>query len=255
MKAKKFLSMVLALAMIFTLSVSVFAEGEQAAATNDKEFKADATVVIPAIDVTVPTTGEIFINPMGFTLNVSGTNKGKTATAAEASASDAAVTTSDSQVASPIYYIKNSSPMNLEVSVSPLATVDAGAKALSIASTSDLSASTKNEVFIYALFVDEENEDTTVNGFDPNMLDVTPAYTKDGENGAVAVPAKALKEPVVVGTVLKISDDNTPVPGAMSMRFFGSCSAQPKTDWNNGDKVSVTMTFTFKPVPDASDNG
>jgi len=231
MKAKKFLSMVLALAMIFTLCVSAFA---------DDEFKATATVKIPSITVTVPQTGTLFINPMGFTVKI--------ADGEAASNDDEANTKTNSKIVSPIYTISNGSPMKLDVNVIGSVTPDSANKALTIATAPISSDDTKNSVFIYTQFgavTGDDGEET----FSP----APAAYTVPADSATtfpqLALTTKVPTKAVNVGTVAAGGDD----PAKFGFQFLGDCTANPKLDWNAGDKVEVNLIFSFKPnlTPDA----
>jgi len=256
MKHKKFLSILMALAMAFSVCVSAFAaasedltgivQGTTTGTENDlgnTQFTATATVTIPDIEVVVPSTGTLFINPMGFELVVM---KGEAATGDDKSSTD--IMTSSEQIISPAYVIENKSPMKLQVLANPLATVTTGTT--TIASTAALTESTKNEVFIYAQF---DQVDNTVTSF--AIEDITPAskvaYTADGANAAktqgfVAVPSKALKDAVEVGNIVAADNDNG--SGFMTMQFFGACAGAPKADWDETTSLTVAVAFTFKPI-------
>jgi hypothetical protein len=236
MKTKKFLSMVLALAMIFTLCVSAFAEDP-----DPNEFKATATVKIPSISVTVPATAPLFINPMGFEVKI--------ADGSAAGSEDEANTKTSSKIVSPLFIIKNASPMKLDVNVIGSVTPDSTNKALAIATAPIAADDTKNSVFIYAQF-------GAVNGDDGEETFATApgTYTAPQDTATtfpqLALTTKAPTKPVNVGTILKATDDTT--PSKLGFQFLGGCTANPKADWNAGDKVDVSMIFSFKPSADQS---
>jgi hypothetical protein len=242
MKNKKFLSLILALAMIFSMSVSVFAGADPD--LGNTQFTATATVKVPSINVKVPSTaGAIFINPMGFALKI---DSGAAATAAEKANDTDGTAISSEKVISPIYTIKNESPMKLDVLVNAVATIATeGAdvpKALAVASAPIATDSTKNEVFIYAQF---DAPTTAVDSsYEATMTKVAYNATTPASNHLV-VPAKAVKENTKVGTMVEAGDDTF---GVMNFQFFGDCNPNAKLEWETGDKLTVSMTFTFKPA-------
>jgi hypothetical protein len=249
MQKKKFFSLVLALAMIFTMSISAFAG---TSTTPANEFNATATVKMPTISVTLPTSpGALFINPMGFKLVVKDSSSsnakapGTAAGAADAANTD--ITLSDEKVISPSYPIYNSTPMDLDVYVNPVATLTGTPTALAIASDYPFATdSTKNEVFIYAQF-NPENATKDPSSYVPSVTKTT--FAKDTE-GLLAIPAKAVKDPTKVGTIIKATGDEA--LGAMAMTFFGDCNSNAKLEWVDSEALTVTMTFTFKPAAPAT---
>jgi hypothetical protein len=237
MKNKKFISLALALAMVFSMSVSVFASGGAAAtpAADPNEFNATATVKIPDIDVTVPATAPLFINPMGFEVKI--------ANGDVAENSDAAYEKTSNKIVSPVFIISNASPMKLDVNVIGSVTPAETNKALAIATAPITAEDTKNSVFIYANF-------GTPTGSEGQEVLAAPAngYTAPAENATtfpqLALTTKVPTKPVNVGQIAKSTGDAT----KLGFQFLGDCAANPKTDWNPGDKVDVKLIFSFKPV-------
>jgi len=235
MKNKRLISMILALAMIFTLSVSVFAE-DPAADPND--FKATATVKIPDIEVTVPAAPALFINPMGFDVLI--------ATGAAATAETEANLKTNNKIVSPVNIITNASPMKLDVNVIGSVTPAETNKALAIVTAPIAAEDTKNSVFIWANF-------GTPTGDDGEEVLASTAYATPAEDATtfpqLALTTKAPTKPVNVGTVAKGGDD----PAKFAFQFLGDCNPNAKLDWNAGDSVEVKLVFSFKPnlTPDA----
>jgi len=229
MKTKKFLSMVLALAMIFTLCVSAFADDP-----DPNEFSATATVKIPSISVTVPSTQPLFINPMGFEVKI--------ADGTAAGADDEANTKTSNKIVSPVFIISNASPMKLDVNVIASATPATTNKALTLATAPIATDDTKNSVFIYAQFGEVSGDDG-----EETLASASSSYTAPADSATtfpqLALTTKAPTKPVNVGTVAKGGDD----PAKFGFQFLGDCTANPKLDWNAGDSVDVKMIFSFKP--------
>jgi hypothetical protein len=232
MKSKKFLSMLLALAMILSMGVSVFAADEDPNEGN-LSFEGTATVKIPAIKVSVPKTATLFINPMGFEVNI--------ASGDAATSDDEDYAKTSNQIVSPVNIIKNSSPMKLSVGVIGSVTPADTNTALALSATPIGSDDTKNTVFIYANF-------GTPTGDDGEEVLAAVDYAAPAENATsvpqLALTNKAPSKPINVGTINAGGDDAT----KFAFQFLGECNPNAKNDWNNGDKVTVNLAFTFKPV-------
>ena len=54
----------------------------------------------------------------------------------------------------------------------------------------------------------------------------------------------------VSGDVLRVEAGDE-IPSLASYRVFGSLTENPESSWKNGDKLSVTVSFTFRPAEDA----
>ncbi|MBR4546045.1 MAG: hypothetical protein IKO14_08775 [Oscillibacter sp.] len=271
MKKKKILSLILALAMIFSMSVSVFASGTDTggtstntggtstntggtssgsggASTYGTDFEALASVVVPTINVKVPATqGKLFINPMGFELKI--------ADGAAASAADKADTTiklSSEKVISPVYMIENESPMKLDVLVNGTAALEGTPTALAIGSVYPFASdNTKNEVVIYAQFLAATEVKAVTDEVRNNASVGNPATynSKSPADNLFGVGTKAADTAKKVGTMLAAtSTSGTLNSGLMYFQFFGDCNPKAKNEWNGGDQMKVSLAFTFQPV-------
>lgn len=244
MKRKKFLAMIMALAMMFSLCVGAFAD-DPAPSNN---FEGTATVQIPTIAVSVTNSATLFINPMGFKVKLDGT---------AAAVTDADADTTTSKIVSPVNPIVNNSPMQLSVGVIGSVTPKEGNVALAINPTPIAADDTKNSVFIYANFgvptytaAVEASGDTPAT---PEKYVLASANYNADTPATLALTTKAPTTPVVVGnvaaaTVSGTGDDAVTTPGRYAFQFLGDCNPNAKNDWNAGDQVTVNLAFTFKPV-------
>lgn len=238
---KKITSMILALAMVFTLCVSVFAEDPAPADPN--KFETTATVNIPDIDVEVPTAAPLFINPLGFSVKI--------ANGASATGDEEAYQVTKNQIVSPVFQIKNSSPMKLKVSVLGSAIADKATTGFTMTGApievektdaeGNKGPNTANEVFIYAYFDKVSGEGTEATMKDPTSF--TDAGTK-AYALLKSAPATSAT-PTEVGEIAAAADGE---PSILGFKFLGEVNQNAKADYQNGKSAAVSMTFTFKPV-------
>lgn len=278
MKNKKFLAMLMALAMMFSLCVGVFATDpdpepdpeplSSEPVDGNTSFSGDAEVQVPTISVSVPQTTTVFINPMGFLVKL----EGGMASAEDAEDTDSVTT---SKIVSPIVPILNNTPMELSVGVIGSVTPAATNVALAISPTPIGADDTKNTVFVYTLFgkphydppVDDDEDTEDVNeqadekySWESNFTTTYNATTPAANT--LALTTKAPTTPVVVGKIEAASytpasgddpdaDDYEAAktePGRFAFQFLGDCNKNAKAAWNDGDKVTVALAFTFKPA-------
>lgn len=233
---KKVTALFLAMLMVMALAVPAFAE-ENAGDPNKKEMEVTTTVKVPAIDVDVPTTGVVFINPMGFTVKL---DDGAKATVAEATATENNVTTSE-QIVSPVSFITNASAMKLDV------------KAYAYAEDSDIEIleqapqanSTDQQVFVYALF------STVAADAKATTKKLTKADYAAPQNGAGNTLAVLAEDPgddatyQVVGTMNPATGTEDTAKTYLAYQFFGNVVQEPETEWEDGATFKVHMVFKF----------
>lgn len=276
MKIRKFLSLILALVMAMSLAIPAFAddpaggEEEEEEAANDT-FTAPAAVMIPTIAVTVPSTGQVFVNPFGFTVV---TASGVAATAEQAG-DNSTTPTSSEKIVSPVYCIVNNSPMTLDVGVIASATINTGST-MTLSAVPLTAGSTKKEAFVYARFAPIESDaynDSVASGATADAalkipkiddddepgwtlvakaINDTPAVTEadalaaNAAAGAVAITTKAPTTPIVVGQLEEGSDAE---PSYLGFQFYGDAVTTPKEAWDTAvDGVQVSMVFSFNPA-------
>lgn len=245
---KKFLSMLMAVAMVATMGISALASsggsGSSQSQVWDGSLSAAGSVALPEIDVvcSAPSTGaKLFVNPYQFELK---TDTAEALTLAEdgETGTDRPDTKSGA-VFSPTYVLFNKTAIALDVYVNGKAEVKSPST-MTIAKADVLPDSTKKEVCIYAHFGAVTLEDassltTTVKTFTPG----TDASTK------FMLGAAEAKEAQKVATLAKSTAEAF---SAVGFEFDGSAAKDPKEAWVEADKVDVSLVITFKPAATTS---
>lgn len=285
---KKTVSLFLTMIMVMALALPAFASGDTGTgagsgstpAADPNSWGATAVVKIPEIAVTLPSTsGNVFVNPFGFKVV---TSSGAAAT--QTDVADASVEKSSEKIVSPVYTIKNESPMALDVGLIASATINTGST-MTLNANPLSATSTKKEAFIYVQFAPTGITHALVEAADTTPLAITkipyatavegveghgsvgdadyvaPVTAVSAEEAAasnltnhlVAVTTKAPTTPVNVGTLAAstVESDET-VPSYMGFQFFGDAVTNPKEAWKTSgtgaDGVSISMVFSFNPV-------
>ncbi len=255
MKTRKLASLGLAAVMSLSLAAPVFAAGN-----NETVFT--STYTEPDIQVTVPQTGTVALNPLGLDIDLVGDGSDTTQ-----------IIKGQQIVTTPVVMVNNSS-MDLSVSAS-VATTIAGTKALTL---------TKDEQTLLGKGDDPEAGDyvapkTNKSAFvffqmaSTTLTDSTDqeAINKDAAKWAYDYTEKANAEGTIVpetkgvivlnGTktvegedlvTLKAARDGEVVSGGIArMRLCGKMVASPKNAddaWKADDKITATVTFSFAPA-------
>jgi hypothetical protein len=245
---KKVMSLAMASAMIASMAVPAFAEGETESTASNNTIKIDGAYQAVTINVDVPTTGEVVINPYALPVSI-----GK-------NADDKDVKVSAQIVTKPLT-IKNKTDVALDINVSATATV-AGALTLATSPIADVTTDTKNDAFIYLAI-----ETTTLSGeptadalgegainaaygkqtWTAYAAENTPANVLALKAGTTAVTKSGM------GTLAAATMDDD---GAFkeynegSVAFVGlsgQCAQTPKTAWTAADGLTANIAFTFTP--------
>jgi hypothetical protein len=268
---KRILSLVLAGAMAASLAVPAFAaeedsEDPDASLTSNRSTTVTANYQDVKIEVVVPKTATVVINPYAL----------PTAIGKASSDEDAAdVKVSGQQVLTLPMAIKNRSEVALDVNATATATVSGN---LTLGTSPTISSTeTKNVAFIYmamapstlsgavgtatdqyALAADyktlmetEATEDNPTAGW--------PAYDSKSTAQAALVSGKAVTATKMITLAQPTLDDSTgkfSEYAAGSIAFFGlngTCIESPKTAWTTKDGVKVAVSFTFTPNTDTAE--
>lgn len=246
---KKITALFLAMLMAMALAVPAFAEGEEGeeeAASNEKEMEVTTTVKVPNIDVDVPTTGTIFINPMGFTVKLA---DGANATVEEANADASENVTTSEQIVSPISFITNKSAMKLDVKAYAYAVV--GTSGVTISDEAITESETENKARVYAQFetIAADNKETT-----KKLTRKDYAAPTDGKGDTLLVGAAAPEgDPTyqIVGTMKPATGTTEYEYTYLGFQFFGDVVQEPENDWEDGASFKVHMVFNFAVNTDA----
>jgi len=242
---KKITALFLAMLMAMALTVPAFAEDEEAA-SNEKEMEVTTTVKVPNIDVDVPTTGTIFINPMGFTVKLA---DGANATVEEANADASENVTTSEQIVSPISFITNKSAMKLDVKAYAYAVV--GESGVTISEEAIADSETGNKARVYAQFqtISADDKETT-----KKLTRKDYAAPSDGKGDTLLVGAAAPEDDPtyqIVGTMAPATGTTEYEYTYLGFQFFGDVVQEPENDWADGAEFSVKLVFNFAVNTDA----
>lgn len=166
---------------------------------------------VPVIDVVVPNTGAVIINPYGLPVEMDGQE-------------------TTEQIAGSTMLLENRSNVAVDVSVNAVGIAQGG---VVFATEPPAGSTLEKEVFLYAEFHATEALGQTVPWQDffsdaPNQILVTPyGSNKDG-----VMHLEAVETPYSYGAA----------------RLFGSVSSYPAHPWEAGDGFHVNLAFTFTPV-------
>lgn len=189
-----------------------------AASTGDShQTVIQARCLVPevTIQVVVPTESQVYVNPQSLPVKLDGK-------------------ISQSQILSEPARIENQTEVPLSVSATVSGTKMEGSDIiLSSASTKD-STSTSKKAFIYFEMqaVDSKDEEITWD----------EAYNEDQHILVRTTSPKTKKDFLTLGASGKAGSFG-------AFRLAGDCIANPKTAWTATDGVNVTVSFTFKAVP------
>lgn len=255
MKMKKALSLALTLAMSLSLAVPAFAAGD-----DDASAKTNTSTTITGsyqeadIDVVVPTTGSVVINPYGL---------GVTVTTSEGAKVNIA-----GQIMTAPLAIKNKTDMNLSVGATVSAVLPDNAtmklNPSSTKGTPDLSEddegyvapATSKNAFVK---LDVVAAPASVKGDDDDTLadNIIKEYAKEANWASaksVVVGTKAATGENLA-TLSKATVDSTDgtftayAAGSIALfRLSGDCVTAPKTPWAETDTFTVNVAFTFTPA-------
>lgn len=222
---KKILSMVMAAALV--MSVSSVSQAADATLTQDADGKyaADAIVATgayeaPTITVSIDTTAkDVIVNPYGLTT------------------SNSAFTSLDAdsrkeQLISKVDSIENKSAVALAVNATLSASVEGSTK---IATAPVVPATEKaNSVFAYLNVTKGASAET-------KMLLTDNAYDAKNENQAVFTAKATTKKALVT------LDPSTGTNKTASYKILGTVAANPTIPWKAADKIKFTIVFDFEP--------
>lgn len=229
---KKFFAMMMAGVMTMGMGVTAFAEDT---------LNYDGSTQAPIIEVTLPTTTALIVNPYKLSVENPADPEGEKI---------------NSQIISPTEYIFSSSNVPLTANVT-IAGTSAGAATFATADpTTSTKGSTKNEVYLYAEVSEAGNLGAAVTGTeddDTTVADALGLAFTDGYDAAtdVLVGAKSVtKAGMFKLDPATFGDDGSTVEDAtvIGLRLAGTANDKAATAWTDADKVNVAFTFNFVPA-------
>jgi hypothetical protein len=241
----------LAMAGVMTLSLAAPAFAATSESTTNRSLKVTAAYQAVTINVVVPTTGTVIIDPYKLPVTV-GTN-----------ADGEAVQAKDTQIVTKPLAIKNQSDIDLKVNISTTTALTGNLKLVenAVADPGDGTV-TANSAFIYV-----DVEASTLKGDKDTVSEAAIAadyaaktwaeYDADNAGKSQLVlksGTQTMKEAVVLkGSTLDSGAFSEYDEGSVAyIAFAGDCTIEPKTAWTTKDGLTCTMAFTFTPDTSAS---
>lgn len=217
MKKQRLFCAVLALVLLFS------AQPATAAAEIGDTFSTiiTATCKIPTIKVTVPSTGQIYLNPLKLTVSVNGED-------------------TNQQIVSVPCCIANESDVPIGVNVTVTGAINEDSDMTLAASSTKSSDSTEKSAFIYfemkSADTDNLNDVLWDNEYDPSQHIIvdTSAGGQSKEN-ILTLPAVTSEGVIAKG-------------GYGAFRLAGDAIVTPENGWTAKDGVMVEVAFTFTPM-------
>lgn len=217
MKNKKILSLILAVLMLALVSPAFAAEENPEDSVPTLEANTTVGSVFAtrtvAIDVTVPTEKKLFINPLGFPIEVNGKEE-------------------TSQIIFEPSYIENKSIVPVSVTLTTECTLNENSDMRLTSGSLKDAETTRKCAFIYL-----EMEAVS----DPDQ--VTWAEEYDSDKHACISTSTRSKRNIVT---LSQAGGETPY-GAF--RLTGDCVRMPRSPWTEADGMTIILTFSFRALP------
>jgi len=240
---KKFISMMMALAMTFALAIPAFASsvrevstfsasGSAALASSGQyNFAMTGSLKVPTINVYVPVSGDgdqIILNPYGL----------KYTLGSQANLTD--------QVISTPIVLGSLSDVAMKVGMTVKATT-AGNAALATKSLAEDTKTTTNSVFMWGQVVGVSGESDKVTALPTFATEYDETAGKSGD--MILVKAGDTGSTRTGLYTIPPSSDPTDVAKTnwACVKFSGNAVKAPTIPWANTDKVDLAITFTFTP--------
>lgn len=219
---KKILSMALACALVLSVTKTVGAAGTELTEADEKgvystEVTSEAEVELPVIKITISSGEEKLTKLNPYKLKCTIDSKDYT-----------------DQIANAEDNIKNESNVPISVNVAASATTS-DAKKVPLSATPLTGKETTKSVFAFLAI-------KTVDDVSSAAFETAPAYNK-AEKGQILFEAKATPKTGVV----TLGVGNT-TPTYAAYKIFGSVSSTPTEAWNDTDKVTFNVIFSFDPL-------
>jgi hypothetical protein len=239
----------LALAGVMTLSLAAPAFAATSESTTNRSLKVTAAYQAVTINVVVPTTGTVIINPYKLPVNI-GTGS-----------DDAKVEIEKQQIVAKPMAIKNQAGYDLDMNIT---TTTAVTGTLKFATADDVAkeGNTANQACI-TMYVapttlegdkDKVSDGAIVDLYKENYTtgwsNVTGVKTQVLAAGSLTTKAILTLKAATVDADTGAFDSYTS-GGVAVIGFEGSCVTEPKTAWTTKDGATVTIAFTFTPAADA----
>ncbi len=213
MKEKQFLGVILTLVLLFTAQPAAMAAANNGYAT---EIEADCR--LPLIQVTVPSSNAVYINPFQLAVSIGEVD-------------------STAQIISTPASIANKSEVPLAVNVTVTGTVNEGSD-MTLASAPTGGTGTDKSAFVYF-------EIKQSNSSDLETVQWEPAYNAAKH---IIVSSTSITRQNILTLPAKTLDDEVAEGGYALFRLTGDAVKNPASQWDSRDGINVTVAFTFTPL-------
>ena len=213
MMRKRLLCAVLALALLLSAQSAAAA----AEAANERSMIITATTRLPVVKVTVPTSGQVYLNPLQLPVDVYG---------------DA---TTDQIISYPLT-IANESDAAVQVDVRVTGKVKPESD-MTLASAPTNGTGTSKSAFVYF-------EIKPSDPYDPYSVEWDEAY--DAAKHIPVTTGGSSKSNLVTLDAVGMYGE---VQGGAAFRLTGDAVKTPTNAWTAKDGIDVTIAFTFTPIP------
>ncbi len=218
MKTRKLFCAVLIAAIFLSMPCGVRAETIPVGSTQSVQL--NGSVRLPEINVTVPETGKILINPYNMVVEMG-----------EGSYSG--------QIISEPAFIENYSDVNIQVDVAITAEIYEGSSMTLSTSSTASSTSTSKRAFIYFEMHPADNDNWS-------SVEWDDTYDKT-KHVVVSATAEKTKTNIAVLSAKTLDGDIAP-GGYGAFRLTGDAIKSPKNEWTEDDGLNVNIVFTFVPL-------
>lgn len=192
-----------------------------AAASGHRATVIDGVALLPVIEVSVPASVNIMINPLKIPVDIDGGE-------------------SDEQIICDSAYLANESEVPLRVDVTVAGQVKPGSN-LTLVSSPTGGTGTQKNAFVYF-----EIKQTRTRS--PADVVWDPAYDSS-KHVVVTDGGSRTKKGIVTLPLRTRADDDTWENGYAQFRLTGDAVKEPASVWTPRDGINVTVAFTFKPLP------
>lgn len=219
MKRKRLLCVVLTLALLFTAQSAAAA----AETGNRRSMTITAKCKMPTIQVTVPSTGNVYLNPFKLPVSIGGED-------------------SYEQIISTPNCIANQSDIPLKVDVKVTGAIKAGSDMTLATTSTQGSTSTSKRAFIYFEIQPADTDD-------PDDVLWDDEYDKTKHIVISTVESGKSKKNVLTLAPKTLDGKMAEEGGYAAFRLTGDAVETPKNAWTAQDGITVEVAFTFTPVP------
>jgi hypothetical protein len=250
---KKLASLAMAGVMTMSLAAPAFAATTKENTTN-RSLKVTAAYQAVTINVVVPTTGTVVIDPYKLPVSVGTKEDG----------SD--ITIKDQQIVTKPLAVKNQSDIDLDVNIATTTALTGNLKLATksdeIVTTGD-NITTTNTAFVYVNVLASDLTGNTDKVTEAAIVEdyagkTVTEYADDNAGKTQLVLKSGSQTMTAAATLTKSTLDSGTfseyAAGSIAyIQFGGICVQNPKTAWTTKDGLTCTMAFTFTPHVETTD--